>query len=58
MVLAASPKYIDRELERLSPLIEEGGYTPSVDHAVPVDAPFQNYKYYIERLKKVLEMAI
>lgn len=53
--LAASPKHIDRELERLAPLLEEGGYIPSVDHAVPADVPFQNYRYYIEKLRKLLE---
>ena len=54
MALAAGPKYIDRELERVEPLIEEGGYIPSVDHAVPADVPFRHYLYYIRQLKKLI----
>ena len=57
MALAAGPKYIDRELMRIKPLIEEGGYIPSVDHCVPADVPFQHYVYYIDRLKSILKVS-
>jgi len=52
--LAAGPKYIDGELERLRPLLEEGGYIFSVDHAVPADVPFGHYKYYVERVREMV----
>ncbi|RLE71099.1 MAG: hypothetical protein DRJ43_00470 [Thermoprotei archaeon] len=38
-MLAAGPKAIDGELQRLRPLLEEGGYMLSVDHCVPADVP-------------------
>jgi len=45
---------IDRELERIQPLIEQGGYIPTVDHRVPADVSFENYLYYLERKKEML----
>jgi len=45
---------IDRELERIQPLIEQGGYIPTVDHRVPSDVSFENYLYYIEKKKEIL----
>ncbi len=52
--LTAGPKAIDRELERVRPLLEEGGYIVSVDHCVPSDVPFKHYVYYIERVKELI----
>ncbi|OGS27008.1 MAG: hypothetical protein A2297_02980 [Elusimicrobia bacterium RIFOXYB2_FULL_48_7] len=46
---------IDRELERLQPLVEEGGYIPCVDHRVPPDVSFVNYLYYLEKKKQILK---
>ena len=51
--LAKSKNEIDTELARLKGLIKQGGYIPSVDHGVPPDVSFDNYKYYIESLKKI-----
>jgi len=31
----------------------EGGFTPTIDHAVPEDVSFENYAYYIELTKQV-----
>lgn len=45
---------IDRELERIQPLIEQGGYIPTVDHRVPPDVSFENYLYYLEKRKEIL----
>ncbi len=46
---------IDRELERLTPLLEEGGYIPTVDHRVPPDVSYQNYLHYMKKKKEWLE---
>lgn len=46
---------IDRELERIAPLVAQGGYIPMVDHRVPSDVSFENYIYYLEQKKKILE---
>lgn len=51
--LAWGKEAIDAELERVRPLIEEGGYIPHPDHSIPPDVPFQNYIYFMERLMKV-----
>ena len=45
---------IDRELERIQPLLENGGYIPMVDHRVPPDVSFENYLYYLEKKKAIL----
>jgi uroporphyrinogen decarboxylase len=34
-------------------LLEQGGYFPSVDHAVPPDVTFENYCYYINLIREV-----
>jgi len=52
--IAAGPQAIDRELERVRPLIEEGGYIPALDHGLPPDVSFANYCYYMEKLREVL----
>lgn len=45
---------IDREMEKLHPLVREGGYIPTVDHRVPPDVSYENYLYYLERKKEIL----
>ena len=47
-ILAQGKKEIEREVYRLLPLVEEGGYLPFPDHRVPPDVPYENYLYYIE----------
>lgn len=45
---------INRELERIAPLIGDGGYIPMLDHSVPPDIPFENYRYYLDKLYEIL----
>jgi len=45
---------IDAELERLRPLLEDGGFIPHVDHRCPPDVPLDNYKYYREQKQKLI----
>ncbi len=52
--LATGPEAIDRELERVRPLIEEGGYIPGPDHSLPPDVPFSHYCYFMDKLREVL----
>lgn len=52
--LAWGPEAIDRELERVRPLVEDGGYVPAPDHSLPPDVPYANYQYYMESLQKVV----
>ena len=48
-----SKERIDRELARLLPLVEDGGFIPHVDHRVPPDITLENYEYYLKRKREV-----
>ncbi len=45
-------KAIDKELERLTPLLEEGGYIPMVDHRCPPEVSYQTYLYYLKKKRE------
>jgi uroporphyrinogen decarboxylase len=51
--MAEGPAAIDAELDHVAPLIAEGGYIPWCDHLVPPDVPFENYLYYVRRMKEM-----
>lgn len=53
-VLAAGREAIDREIGRLRPVVEEGGFIPTVDHRVPPDVPYSEYLYYLDKKREVL----
>jgi uroporphyrinogen decarboxylase len=53
MELAKGRDAIDSHLAGMVPLIEEGGFIPTVDHTVPPDVSLDNFMYYMER-KRVL----
>lgn len=46
--LAEGPDAIERELDRVWPAYEMGGYLPHVDHAVPTNVTWQNFVYYLK----------
>ena len=51
----AKGKYeIDKELERIAPALEIGGYIPQLDHHLPPDISYENCLYYIKRLKELI----
>ena len=39
---------VRKEIERLKPLVREGGFLPGVDHRVQADAKLDLYKYYLK----------
>jgi uroporphyrinogen decarboxylase len=53
-VLAQDRKAIDEELEAKVPLVEQGGYIPHIDHAIPHDVPYENFAYYWDKKKSLL----
>ncbi|MBE2238956.1 MAG: hypothetical protein IAE81_14290 [Caldilineaceae bacterium] len=53
--LAQDRAAIDRHLLSLQPLIEEGGFIPTVDHTVPPDVSWENFQYYMERKALLLQ---
>ena len=46
--LAKGPRAIRAHLRELIPLIEEGGFIPTVDHTVPPDVSWDNFRYYMD----------
>ena len=52
-ILTKGPAAIDAEIERLTPLVEEGGYIPFCDHRVPPDVPLAHYIHYCDRVRAV-----
>ncbi len=52
-VLTTDKAAIREMVESKRALIEEGGYVPGVDHAIPPDVPWENYLYYRELLIEI-----
>lgn len=52
--IAKGPEAIDAEIERNVPLIREGGFVPGIDHSVSSDISFENYRYFLERLREAV----
>lgn len=52
-VFAEDYSAIDREIERLKPLVELGGYIPCPDHRIPPTAKWENVQYYCDRMRKI-----
>jgi uroporphyrinogen-III decarboxylase len=43
-----------REVDRVMPLVEQGGYIPELDHSVPPDISWPNFCEYVAYLKQRL----
>ena len=43
---------LEREIERVTPVVRDGGYIPGCDHAVPSDVSWPNYVRYVELLAR------
>lgn len=52
--VAAGPEATDKELERIKPLLDQGGFVPHLDHLVPPDISFDNYRYYLDKKRKMI----
>jgi uroporphyrinogen decarboxylase len=42
-----------RELERLAPVVEEGGFIPFCDHYVPADVTYEKFLFYLEKKREI-----
>jgi uroporphyrinogen decarboxylase len=51
--LVEGPEAIDKEIERLMPMIRAGGFIPTLDDMVPIEAPFAHFQHLVERLKAI-----
>jgi uroporphyrinogen decarboxylase len=45
---------IENHLASLLPIVEDGGFIPTVDHLVPPDVSYENFKYYMRRKQDLL----
>ena len=52
--IAEGPESIDREFDRLLPVIRQGGYLPGCDHQAAPSTSLENYRYYVKRLWEVM----
>jgi len=53
-ILPLGPAAIRRHLREFIPLIEEGGFIPTVDHTVPPDVSWDNFRWYMEYKQALL----
>ena len=51
-VFALDYAAIDKEIERLKPLVEMGGYIPCPDHRLPPETKWENVQYYCEKFRE------
>jgi uroporphyrinogen decarboxylase-like protein len=47
-VLVRGPRAVRAHLREFIPLIEEGGFIPTVDHTVPPDVSWDEFRYYMD----------
>lgn len=52
--IAKGKKAIDTHLQSLAPLIEEGGFIPTIDHTTPPDVSLENFVYYMQKKMQLL----
>ncbi|MFA6110393.1 MAG: uroporphyrinogen decarboxylase family protein [Candidatus Latescibacterota bacterium] len=52
--LAKGRAEIEAEVTRLAPLVEDGGFIPTIDHAVPPDVSLANFSWYLEVKRSIL----
>ena len=53
--LASGKAAIDQELDEKVPVVLSGGYIPGVDHGVPPDVSWENFRYYRRKLDEMLD---
>ena len=52
--LAADKKTIHSELDKAQRMLAGGGYVPGFDHMIPSNVSWENYKYAINELKRII----
>jgi len=51
-VMSYDKAAVDKEIERLKPLVELGGFLPCPDHRLPLENKWELVLYYCERMKQ------
>lgn len=57
LMIAEGKEAIDREFDRILPVIRGGGYIVGSDHQVAPSTSLKDYQYYIQKLKEVMKQA-
>ncbi|MCX7705345.1 MAG: hypothetical protein N2115_03700 [bacterium] len=52
-IIAKGKQAIDEEAKRLAGLVEEGGYICGMDHSAPPDISFENFRYFMMKMKEI-----
>jgi uroporphyrinogen decarboxylase len=45
---------VKAHLRELIPLIEQGGFIPTIDHTVPPDVSWDDFRYYMDAKRSLL----
>lgn len=53
-VLARGGQAIRAHLRELIPLVEDGGFIPTIDHTIPPDVSWDNFRYYMDYKQALL----
>ncbi len=54
--LAGTKEDVEREvMSKVPELVKSGGWGPFVDHAVPPDVPYENFRYYLELCREIFQ---
>ncbi|MCK5804006.1 MAG: hypothetical protein KAI66_14310 [Lentisphaeria bacterium] len=53
-VLVKGPEAIRAHLREFIPLIEEGGFIPTIDHTAPPDVSWDNFRFYMDAKRALL----
>lgn len=57
MVMSQGEEAMQKEFERLLPVMKTGGYIPSCDHQTPPGVSLENYRTYLKLMKEYCEKA-
>ncbi len=52
--IAKGKEATERELARIAPLLEDTGYFPALDHLIPPEIHFDDYAYFVRRLREMI----
>jgi len=55
ILIKSEKRSIDKELEMVSSLLKTGGFIPHIDHSIPLDADWNLFNEYREKLNGILK---
>jgi len=56
--LAKDQNEIDKELEKADYVLRTGRYIPFVDHSIPSNVSWENFRYYREKLNNIIDKSL